>query len=219
MLRLTISVLAVMILFLSPVNVQAVELGIAPDGELLKVSLLEKQNSPEKTERYTVKSGDTLYRIAFNQGLSVETLKLWNGMTTDSIHPGDELIVVSNPNKLSVIDQVKQKETEPVQSVAAEQSTPKELTMTATAYTAYCEGCSGTTYTGQNLRTNPDQKVIAVDPEVVPIGSKVWVENYGEAIAGDIGGAIKGNKIDVFIPSYDRAMEWGVKQVKIRILD
>ncbi|MGE7546348.1 MULTISPECIES: 3D domain-containing protein [Sporosarcina] len=219
MLRLTISVLAVMILFLSPVNVQAVELGIAPDGELLKVSLLEKQNSPEKTERYTVKSGDTLYRIAFNQGLSVETLKLWNGMTTDSIHPGDELIVVSNPNKLSVIDQVKQKETEPVQSVAAEQATPKELTMTATAYTAYCEGCSGTTYTGQNLRTNPDQKVIAVDPEVVPIGSKVWVENYGEAIAGDIGGAIKGNKIDVFIPSYDRAMEWGVKQVKIRILD
>ncbi|MBY0223023.1 LysM peptidoglycan-binding domain-containing protein [Sporosarcina aquimarina] len=213
------SVLAVMILFLSPVNVQAVELGIAPDGELLKVSLLEKQNSPEKTERYTVKSGDTLYRIAFNQGLSVETLKLWNGMTTDSIHPGDELIVVSNPNKLSVIDQVKQKETEPVQSVAAEQATPKELTMTATAYTAYCEGCSGTTYTGQNLRTNPDQKVIAVDPEVVPIGSKVWVENYGEAIAGDIGGAIKGNKIDVFIPSYDRAMEWGVKQVKIRILD
>lgn len=208
-----------MILFLSPVNVQAVELGIAPDGELLKVSLLEKQNSPEKTERYTVKSGDTLYRIAFNQGLSVETLKLWNGMTTDSIHPGDELIVVSNPNKLSVIDQVKQKETEPVQSVAAEQATPKELTMTATAYTAYCEGCSGTTYTGQNLRTNPDQKVIAVDPEVVPIGSKVWVENYGEAIAGDIGGAIKGNKIDVFIPSYDRAMEWGVKQVKIRILD
>ncbi|WP_143759446.1 3D domain-containing protein [Sporosarcina newyorkensis] len=219
MLRLTMSVLAVLILFLSPGNTQAVELGIAPDGELVKVNFLEKQNNTENSERYTVKGGDTLYRIAFNQGISVETLKLWNGKTTDSIHPGDELIVVSNPNKLSQIDQVKQKKSEPVQSVTAEQAMPKELTVTATAYTAYCEGCSGTTYTGQNLRSNPDQKVIAVDPEVVPIGSKVWVEKYGEAIAGDIGGAIKGNKIDVFIPSYERAMEWGVKQVKIRILD
>ena len=40
----------------------------------------------------------------------------------------------------------------------------QEMTMTATAYTAYCEGCSGITYTGIDLRSNPNQKVIAVDP-------------------------------------------------------
>jgi 3D (Asp-Asp-Asp) domain-containing protein len=56
-----------------------------------------------------------------------------------------------------------------------------------------------------------------VDPKVIPLGTKVWVEGYGEAIAGDTGGAIKGNKIDVFIPSYGSAMEWGVKKVKIKV--
>lgn len=93
------------------------------------------------------------------------------------------------------------------------------MTVTATAYTAYCEGCSGTTAYGINLRENPHMKVIAVDPNIIPLGTKVWVEGYGYAIAGDTGGAIKGNKIDVFIPSHDQAMQWGVKKVKIKILD
>lgn len=94
-----------------------------------------------------------------------------------------------------------------------------ELIVTATAYTAYCEGCSGTTAIGIDLRSNPNQKVIAVDPNVIPLGSKVWVEGYGEAIAGDTGGAIKGHKIDVFIPTQDQAMQWGVKKVKLKILN
>ncbi len=42
-------------------------------------------------------------------------------------------------------------------------------------------------------------KLIAVDPNVIPLGSKVWVEGYGYAIAGDTGGAIKGNKIDILV--------------------
>ena len=58
-----------------------------------------------------------------------------------------------------------------------------------------------------------------MDPRVIPLGSKVWVEGYGEAIAGDTGGAIKGNKIDVFIPTQESAMAWGVKTFKIKILN
>lgn len=95
----------------------------------------------------------------------------------------------------------------------------KEMTVTATAYTAYCEGCSGITYTGIDLRSNPNQKVIAVDPRVIPLGSRVWVEGYGEAIAGDIGGAIKGNIIDVFLENRQDALKWGRKKVTIKILD
>lgn len=94
----------------------------------------------------------------------------------------------------------------------------QSLTVTATAYTAYCNGCSGVTYTGQDLRSDPNQKVIAVDPNVIPLGSKVYVEGYGEAIAGDIGGAIKGNKIDVFIPSQAEAEAYGVRTVQVTIL-
>src|SRR6185312_4204885 len=77
-------------------------------------------------------------------------------------------------------------------------SSVKSMYMEATAYTAYCNGCSGTTRTGIDLRANPHLKVIAVDPNVIPLGTKVHVEGYGYAIAGDTGGAIKGNIIDVF---------------------
>jgi 3D (Asp-Asp-Asp) domain-containing protein/LysM repeat protein len=105
----------------------------------------------------------------------------------------------------------------PVTTKAEE--TSKELTVKATAYTASCEGCSGTTATGLDLNANPGAKVIAVDPSVIPLGSKVLVEGYGEAIASDTGGAIKGNRIDVFIPSEEKALEWGRKEIKVKILD
>lgn len=98
-------------------------------------------------------------------------------------------------------------------------TTSKEIIVEASAYTASCEGCSGITSTGINLKANPNAKVISVDPTVIPLGSKVYVEGYGEAIAGDTGGAIKGNRIDVFIPSQKDAINFGVKQLKVTILN
>ncbi|MDQ0352168.1 3D (Asp-Asp-Asp) domain-containing protein [Alkalibacillus filiformis] len=106
-----------------------------------------------------------------------------------------------------------------VQHVSQQEEATETMYMTATAYTAYCEGCSGTTYTGINLRENPDQKVIAVDPDVIPLGSTVWVEGYGTAVAGDIGGAIKGDRIDLFIPDEAEAKRYGVRQVRVEIID
>ena len=49
------------------------------------------------------------------------------------------------------------------------------MTVTATAYTAYCAGCSGTTATGIDLRSNPNQKVIAVDPSC----DSTWITCMG----------------------------------------
>lgn len=102
---------------------------------------------------------------------------------------------------------------------ASEPAGGKEFYVSATAYTASCTGCSGITATGINLMANPGLKVIAVDPRVIPLGSKVWVEGYGNAIAGDTGGAIKGNKIDLFMPNRSDAIAFGRKQVKIKILN
>jgi uncharacterized protein YabE (DUF348 family) len=105
------------------------------------------------------------------------------------------------------------------QQVSRGTPTGKEYYVSSTAYTASCNGCSGTTATGINLRANPNMKVIAVDPSVIPLGTKVYVEGYGYAIAADTGGAIKGYKIDVFIPSTADAFKWGNRKVKIQILD
>ncbi|MFK3961803.1 ubiquitin-like domain-containing protein [Guptibacillus hwajinpoensis] len=98
-------------------------------------------------------------------------------------------------------------------------SSGKVMNVSTTAYTANCAGCSGITSTGFNLKSNPDAKIIAVDPSVIPLGSKVHVEGYGTAIAADTGGAIKGNKIDVFFSSKSAAYAWGNKTVQITILD
>jgi uncharacterized protein YabE (DUF348 family) len=98
-------------------------------------------------------------------------------------------------------------------------SSGRVITVSSTAYTANCAGCSGITATGFNLKANPNAKVIAVDPSVIPLGSKVYVEGYGYAIASDTGGAIKGNKIDVFFSSQSKAVAWGRKTITIRIID
>lgn len=95
----------------------------------------------------------------------------------------------------------------------------KEFYVIATAYTPYCNGCSGTSASGINLRNNPNLKLIAVDPNLIPLGSKVWVEGYGYAIAGDTGGAIKGNKIDVLVQTKQEASSWGRKKVRIKVLN
>ncbi|MGG1679239.1 3D domain-containing protein [Neobacillus sp. NRS-1170] len=106
----------------------------------------------------------------------------------------------------------------PAQSKPAAGVKGKEMYVSASAYTASCAGCSGITTMGYNLKANPNLKIIAVDPSVIPLGSRVWVEGYGEAIAGDTGGAIKGHKIDVFMPSQSKALAWGRKTVKVIIM-
>lgn len=100
-----------------------------------------------------------------------------------------------------------------------EPSGGREFYVEATAYGPDCVGCSGITATGINVGANPHMKLIAVDPNVIPLGSKVWVEGYGYAIAGDTGGDIKGNRIDVLYPSEAAAYSWGRRTVKIRVLN
>ncbi|EON74634.1 G5 and 3D domain-containing protein [Lysinibacillus sphaericus] len=102
---------------------------------------------------------------------------------------------------------------------STEPASGKEFYVTATAYTPYCKGCSGTSATGINLRSDSGLKVIAVDPSVIKLGSKVWVEGYGTAIAGDTGGSIKGNKIDILVQSDAQARKWGRKKVRIKVLN
>ncbi len=79
----------------------------------------------------------------------------------------------------------------------------------------------GKTYTasGRKAVWNPDgYSTIAVDPKVIPYGTKLFVQGYGFAIAADTGTAIKGNKIDVYFNTYKQACNWGAKYVKVYIL-
>ena len=100
-----------------------------------------------------------------------------------------------------------------------------QLTMIATHYTAYCEGCSGITATGIDVKDTiyaNGLRIIAVDPRLIPLGSIVRVE-YADgtafkAISGDVGGAIKNNRIDVLVVSENEAYRLGKQTVKVTIL-
>jgi N-acetylmuramoyl-L-alanine amidase len=193
------------------------------------LSIVEAKDDNSKTEQHFVEAGDTLFTIARLNGVSVEELKEWNNLPSDRIYVGETIAIKASAakpktfeNKIKSVATTSSKKkvtTSSTDSVSAPANTGKTLTMRATAYTAYCEGCSGITANGTDIRSNPNLKVIAVDPRIIPLGSRVWVEGYGEAIAADTGGAIKGNKIDVFIPTEGQARQWGVKNVTVKILN
>ena len=138
-------------------------------------------------------------------------------------------------------DEVLAEEVEVVNAVYHEKSEGKGIPdqysnviqVTATAY-CLCKSCCGKNptdpyygYTASGLKIVPGtgMKVIAVDPNVIPLNTNVYVEglngawDYGYAIAADTGGAIKNQKIDLYMDSHADALKWGRRQVKVYLLN
>jgi len=87
----------------------------------------------------------------------------------------------------------------------------KTLIMKSTAYSH----TGNKTYTG----VWPQKGSVAVDPKVIPLGSKLYIDSYGFAVAQDIGSAIKGDKIDLFMETQSEALKWGRRSVRVHILN
>lgn len=193
--------------------------------------------SPEAT--YTVKNGDTLWAIARAYHIHVSQLMERNSLTSDLIHPGLNLVIpTSSTPSNNEITAIHSKTVQPgdtqVSVAAAPQqkeivirvkaasttvpSSGRVINVTATAYTPSCAGCSGITATGINVLANPNAKVISVDPSVIPLGSKVYIEGFGTYIAADTGRAIKGNRIDVLMATERAALQFGRRHLKLTIL-
>jgi 3D (Asp-Asp-Asp) domain-containing protein len=88
------------------------------------------------------------------------------------------------------------------------------LSMIATAYTASCAGCSGYTAIGPRA----GHGIVAVDPRVIPLGTRLFIPGYGSAVAGDTGGAIRGNRIDLGFNSNSDATRFGRRTVVVYVL-
>ena len=124
-----------------------------------------------------------------------------------------------------------------INPISYEKNIPTEFTavyeMKATAY-CLCKKCCGKdvddpnygrTSSGLKIVPGTGMKVIAVDPNVIPLGSKVYVEglngagDYGYAVAADKGSAIKNNKIDLYMDTHEMALKWGRKSVKVYVIE
>lgn len=90
----------------------------------------------------------------------------------------------------------------------------RTFTATATAYGPPDFPAGQRTASGRPVGSG----CIAVDTRIIPLGTKLFVEGYGEGVACDTGGAIKGYIIDVWLDSYEKCTQWGRRQVKVEIL-
>ncbi len=121
------------------------------------------------------------------------------------------------------------RDTARLDSPSEELSYSQVITCNASAYDLSYESCGkrpGDRGYGIAASGIPVQRgVVAVDPRVIPMGSKLYIEStdsypdYGFAIAGDKGGAIKGNKVDLFMDSRSEALQFGRRKVKVYILE
>jgi 3D (Asp-Asp-Asp) domain-containing protein len=136
----------------------------------------------------------TTYELKTVDGKQVKKV-----LSTKKVEPKPEIILISMPA---------------IAQTRGGFTRAKTMTVVATAYSPLEPGLDWRTASGMRAGLG----VIAVDPKVIPLGTKVYVEGYGFAIAGDTGGAIKGNKIDVCFPDLERMNRWGRKTVKIHIL-
>lgn len=127
------------------------------------------------------------------------------------------------PAKTETPKKTAKKTAEPKKADAPESNTiagfkyTKKMEMTATAYSAFnSKGGYAKTASGMTARKG----IVAVDRSVIPLGTRLYIEGYGEAIAGDVGGAIKGNKIDLcFEDTNKNLMKFGRQKVMVYILE
>ncbi|UJF16398.1 LysM peptidoglycan-binding domain-containing protein [Jeotgalibaca sp. MA1X17-3] len=142
----------------------------------------------------------------------------------------DEVVEVETPvetiEEYNAIEEVK--ETEPVVEEAPAAKTPVveetpaatsegyTVNVEATAYSTNQPALSDYTFSGINLRENPN--VIAVDPNFIPLGSTIIVPGYGTYIAGDTGSAIIGNRIDIHITNLDTAWAFGRQNMSVTVI-
>jgi len=88
--------------------------------------------------------------------------------------------------------------------------------MVATAYIPFCDTCSGTGIGASGMRVT--HGVVAVDPHVIPLGTHLFIPGYGPAIAGDTGGAIIGQRIDLAFNTLREAVDFGRRPVTVYVL-
>ena len=124
-----------------------------------------------------------------------------------------EPILVTETETTTVIETT----TEPIETTTTEPPT-KTMLVEATAYCS-CDKCCGEYADGITASGTVATagRTIAVDPRHIPLGASVII-NGMKYIAEDIGGAIKGNRIDIYFDSHEDALKWGRQQIKVEVL-
>lgn len=176
------------------------------DSTMFKGKTVVKQEGVKGEKKITKE-------ITYEDGVEVASVELSEEVIKE---PVDKIVAVGT----KVVQTVKKPSTSSIiasrgGAIPSSLSYSKAFTVEATAY-----ALDGITATGTvPRRVEGGWSTIAVDPRVIPYGTKVYVENYGYAIAEDTGGAIKGKRVDLYMNSVSAALNWGRRNVTIYILN
>lgn len=185
---------------------------------------------------YVVKEGDTYWSISRKLGVDMQALmdlnpdkhylNLYEGLVLKL--PAAKPAAAAKANTTAAAMASAAASAATVSTPQGEKSYVRKLTAKASAYTASAEengGWAGLDYMGNRLAFG----TIAVDPKVIPLGSKVYVTGYSHpglpadgfiGRATDTGGSIKGNRIDIFVPqSQEQAKKFSFQEVTVYVLE
>lgn len=165
-------------------------------------TIVEKNESFDKSVKKVKEEGingkkETTYRVIYKNGEEVSR----EAISTKVISEPKNKIVIQGTGTVYA-------------SRGGSISSKKQFACKSTAYSGGTSTSSGR----KPSRVEGGISTIAVDPTVIPIGSKVYVDGYGYAVAADTGSAIKGNKIDLYFTSFNESSNWGVRQVQVSIV-
>lgn len=171
----------------------------------------------EGNQKISVKGVNGVIRISENvvyeNGAEISRTEISRETVTEKV----DQVVLKGTKKKTAAKSTTSAKTKSASVSGSSLNYKKQLSMTATAYSAFKKGGGyGVTASGMTARYG----VVAVDPRVIPLGTKLYIEGYGYAVAADTGGAIKGNKIDLcFEKSNSELMAFGRKTVQVYILE
>ncbi|MBE3552049.1 MAG: LysM peptidoglycan-binding domain-containing protein [Kyrpidia tusciae] len=165
--------------------------------------------------QYLVKPGETIYRIAKHYGISPQALQAANGIVDPRLLQSGQMLVIPDGAAPTAAAPTS---SEPATAQEGKPAAPLAVFYcTLTAYTSGPEstgkspGDPGYGVTASGRPATPG-RTVAVDPNVIPIGTKLYIEGIGYRVAEDTGGAIRGRKIDIYMTDVNKALQFGVKR-------
>lgn len=189
----------------------------AEEERIAEQKRLAEEKRIAEEERAAQEKARAAMAAAKQESQTVSVMKTSNVQKSETKPVSKEQPKQEPAKKAEPKKQETKKQEAPKEEKSSSTSSAKTLTVSATGYSTAQPGLSTHTAMGIDLRSNP--MVIAVDPSVIPLGTMVEVPGYGVAIAGDTGGAIKGNKIDIHFTSVNQAINWGRRTITIKILN
>lgn len=204
------------------ISIARVEISEVCEEEQIGYNIIEeKSDELSKGTKKLVTSGENglanvTYRVVMKNGVQTDKEEISREVVRE---PVDKIIAVGTKEIIVPTAKLASRS-----GSASARTASKVLVCRATAYDGSYETL-GKTNPKTALGRTPTVGTVAVDPNVIPLGTRLYIESvdgsyvYGECFAGDTGGGIKGNRVDLFMASRSQALAFGSKQVRVYILN